>query len=57
MTTMNEAIQKMQTKRAGIKRIIWQNANGTYSHHKDGKREWEDLIGCQTDLKFSEEWK
>lgn len=53
---MSDAIRRMQAKRTGIKLLIWQNANGTYSHHKDSKREWEDLNGCQTDLKFHDEW-
>lgn len=51
-----DSIRRMQTKRTAIKRIIWQNANGTYSHHKDAKREWGDIIDCQTDLKFATEW-
>lgn len=35
---------------------IWQNANGTWSHHKDSKREWTDQAACETDLRFAEEW-
>lgn len=41
----------MQTKRK-----IWQNADGTWSHHRDAKRKWSDYDGCATDLQFSEEW-
>ena len=35
---------------------IWQNANGTWSHHRDSKREWADKDGCATDLRFHEEY-
>ena len=38
------------------KPTIWQNANGTWSHHKDAKCEWADRISCETDLRFHEEW-
>lgn len=36
---------------------VWQNANGTWTHHKDGKREWRDRLGCVTDLRFAMEWE
>ena len=49
------AIAKMQTKQA-VRPLIWQNANGTWSHHKDAGREWYGLDACQTDLRFHEEW-
>lgn len=35
---------------------LWQNTNGTFSHHHDSQREWADLVGCQTDLRFHREW-
>ncbi len=55
--TQAEKIQMMRD--AGLRRTtvrVWQNANGTWSHHKDGSREWADLTGCQTDLRFHQEW-
>jgi hypothetical protein len=36
---------------------IWQNANGTWSHHMDASCEWTDKEACETDLRFSEEWE
>lgn len=56
MTTA-EKIQMMRD--AGLRRTtarIWQNANGTWSHHKDADREWYGIDACQTDLRFHEEW-
>jgi hypothetical protein len=56
MTTA-EKIQMMRD--AGLARRadkIWRNANGTWSHHRDASREWSDMTGCTTDLRFSEEW-
>lgn len=35
---------------------VWQNANGTFSHHKDAEREWADEAACRTDLRFHSEW-
>ena len=35
---------------------VWQNANGTFSHHRDSRREWSDENACRTDLRFHEEW-
>ena len=35
---------------------IWQNDNGTWSHHKDSKRQWADRSACATDLQFAEAW-
>ena len=55
--TTAEKIQMMRD--AGLRRTtarIWQNANGTWSHHKDAGREWYGLDACQTDLRFHEEW-
>ena len=52
-----EKIQMMRD--AGLRRSaarIWQNVNGTWSHHKDAKREWYGLDACQTDLRFHDEW-
>ena len=37
--------------------LIWQNPNGTWSHHMDAKREWRDRIACETDLRFTMEWR
>ena len=48
-----KAIAEMQTKRQT--KEIWQNQHGTWSHGKDGKREWSDKIGCETDLRFAKE--
>lgn len=53
---MKIAIAQMQTKRQ-IRATVWQNANGTFSHHSDGKREWSDEVGCRTDLRFHEDWE
>lgn len=53
--TIQEKIAMMQRKApAGAK--VWQNANGTFSHHKDAQREWADEAGCRTDLRFNNEW-
>ena len=55
--TAAEKIQMMRD--AGLRRTtarIWQNANCTWSHHKDAGREWYGLDACQTDLRFHEEW-
>ena len=41
-------------RRATLK-LYWQNANGTWSHHKDAMREWRDVEGCRTDLRFANE--
>ena len=49
------AIAEMQAKRQP-RALVWQNANGTFSHHKDAKREWADEIACRTDLRFHQEW-
>jgi hypothetical protein len=34
---------------------LWQNSDGTWSHHKDSQCKWRDLAGCETDLRFAEE--
>jgi hypothetical protein len=39
------------------KQTIWQNPNGTWSHHRDSNREWSDRDSCATDLRFAEEWR
>lgn len=36
---------------------IWQNPNGTWSHHRDSKCEWQDEQSCATDLRFHEEYQ
>ena len=41
--------------RSASNRLYWRNANGTWSHHKDAKREWTDVEGCRTDLRFANE--
>lgn len=53
---MKAAIASMQTKRT-TRPTIWQNPNGTWSHHKDAKRQWDDKNGCETDLRFAQEWE
>jgi hypothetical protein len=57
--TFAEKIQMMRD--AGLLRRsvarVWQNPNGSWSHHKDGGREWYGLDACQTDLRFHEEWE
>lgn len=54
-TEMKAAIAQMQTKRTQ-RPTIWQNSNGTFSHHMDAQREWADETGCKADLKFHQEW-
>lgn len=51
------AIARMQTKRASrpSRPPVWQNANGTFSHHKNSKVEWDDEVSCRTDLQFARE--
>lgn len=49
------AVEQMQAKRRPSFEIR-QNPNGTFSHHMDGKREWQDLDGCEIDLRFCREW-
>jgi hypothetical protein len=39
-----------------INPLVWRNPNGTWSHHRDSKRQWADETGCRTDLRFAEEW-
>lgn len=52
---IQEKIRQMQTPKKGLGKI-WQNPNGTWSHHHDGQREWSDKAGCLTDLRFSEDY-
>lgn len=52
---LKSAIAAMQTKRQPRK-AVWQNANGTFSHHRDAQREWADESACHIDLRFHEEW-
>lgn len=49
------AIAEMQSKHQ-YRAQVWQNANGTFSHHKDAKREWADETACRTDLRFHQDW-
>jgi hypothetical protein len=49
------AITAMRAKRQE-RPVVWQNANGTFSHHRDAQREWADENGCRTDLRFALEW-
>lgn len=35
---------------------IWQNHDGTWSHHKDSERQWISREACQIDLRFHLEW-
>jgi hypothetical protein len=56
---MSNAEKIKMMRDAGLRRtaaLVWQNANGTWSHHKDAARQWDDLNGCQTDLRFHREW-
>ena len=39
-----------------IVKKVWQNANGTWSHHRNRRCEWTSYEDCVTDLKFAEEW-
>lgn len=48
------AVKEMQKHRRNLP-DYWLNSNGTWSHHKDAKREWRDKIGCLTDLRFTNE--
>ena len=52
-----DKIQMM--KDAGMRRMglrLWQNVNGTWSHHRDAACQWAEKGTCETDLRFSEEW-
>ena len=51
---MKKAIARMQTKRTP-RPEIWQNDNGTWSHCRDGAREYDDKVGAATDLRFHRE--
>lgn len=53
MTTA-EKIAAMQTKRTE-RPEVWQNDNGTWSHHMDSVREWHHRDGCEIDLRFTKE--
>lgn len=55
-TEIRAKLAAMQTKRRALPEI-WQNDNGTFSHHKDSQREWADRTSCQTDLRFHMEWE
>jgi hypothetical protein len=46
-----EALARMQTKRTA-RATVWQNPNGTWSHHRDGNREWSEESACRIDLRF-----
>lgn len=54
-TAIKNALAAMQTKRTA-RPTVWMNTNGTFSHHRDGQREWADEDACRTDLRFHEEW-
>lgn len=49
------AIARMQVKRTA-RPAVWMNPNGTFSHHRDGQREWADEAACRADLRFAEDW-
>ena len=53
--TIAQKIAQMQKPRTIVQ--IWQNPNGTWSHHKDSARQWDDRNGCATDLRFHMEWE
>lgn len=53
--TVQEKIAAMQTKRQP-RGDVWQNDNGTWSHRHDGRREFADKAGAQTDFRFSQDW-
>ena len=53
---MKAQIARMQTKRSP-RPEIWQNPNGTWSHGRDGQREWDERSACETDLRFAKEWE
>lgn len=40
-----------------MRKIIWQNSNGTYSHHKNGQCEFDSYEACAADLRFHAEWE
>ena len=56
MTTADKIQMMRGAGLARSGRIVWQNANGSFSHHKDGGREWGDEVSCRTDLRFHMEW-
>ena len=35
---------------------VWQNDDGTWSHHKDAKCRWASRGAAETDLRFHNEW-
>lgn len=49
-------ISAMQTKRVPNGAIVWMNANGTFSHHKDPRGEFLDEAGARASLRFTQEW-
>lgn len=55
-TAIKDALARMQTKRV-TRPEVWMNANGTFSHHRDHVREWDEESACRTDLRFHEEWE
>lgn len=52
---MKAAIATMQASRP-VRAIVWKNANGTFSHHRDANGEFSDENTARTDLRFCEEW-
>lgn len=52
---LKNAIATMQSKYpAGA--VVWQNENGTYSHHRDANGEFATEEAARTDLRFCNEW-
>lgn len=52
---MKGAIVAMQTARP-MRALVWRNANGTFSHHRDANGEFSDEATARADLRFCEEW-
>lgn len=39
-----------------ITAAVWQNPNGTWSHHRDASGEFAGEASARIDLRFTEEW-
>jgi len=50
------ALARMQTKRES-RPVVWMNPNGTFSHYRDGKREWLEEGACRYDLRLHREYE
>lgn len=48
---------KLRVAARGHSLVIWQNPDGSYSHHKDSQRKWTSFDACQMDLRFHGEWE